>query len=580
MASRKGVSSSNPPPDGDWQDMPGVDVNQLSARLRFNPADAHIWLEGERMILLHLSAFGQLRRELVETLGLEAARTLLLRLGNVSGTLDAAIAKRAMPHAGTVEAFKAGPRLHALEGMVYPEEVFMEIDAETGYHTGEWIWRNSAEAEAHLAAFGLSHEPVCWTLNGYASAYTSAFLGRDTIYREVECRAMGAPHCRIVGKPATMWTEAEIEGDHIGIELDSIENRSLHLGDAIMGSSDFTTVPANLLVGESSDFATLMAVTQRMAMTNAPVLILGEPGVGKKSLGRAVHKFSPRSARPLLIVNCARRHEADLEIDLFGRERSGEEPARPGKLERLNGGTLLLEDIQSLSPRIQAKLLELLYEGTVERIGAGMPRKLDIRVIACANAALAQAVRDGEFRQDLYYRLSVCPIAIPPLRERRSDLPLLIRHFAELHAARYKRNLKGISVDAVGFLLNQDYPGNVTELEAMIERAVIRAPDHGAIRTSHLVSPADLHQPSFFRVSKGGELVQSENATLEDQEEWQTEQLLRGKFDLEQFEAKLIRQAVARAEGNLSKAARLLGITRAQLAYRHGRLHGDEKASE
>lgn len=558
------------------QDWVGVDVDQLSARLRFNPDDAHIWLEDERMVLIHLTAFGSLRRELVETLGYEAARRMLQRLGNVSGTLDAAIARRAMPHAGPVEAFKAGPRLHALEGMVYPEQVRLEIDPETGFHMGEWIWRNSAEAEAHVAAFGLSAEPVCWTLNGYASAYSSAFLGRDTIYREVECRAMGAPHCRIVGKPAALWSDGEAAADHIGIELQAIESRGDPLHESISGTHSPSSLTNDWLVGESSAFAALMAMTRRVAPTDAPVLILGEPGVGKKSLGRAVHKFSNRAARSLLILNCARHDDADLEIDLFGRERIGDQPLRPGKLERLSGGTLLLEDVQSLSPRIQAKLLQLLTEGTVERLGAGQPRHVNVRVIACANDELARAVREGKFRQDLYYRLSICPIAVPPLRERRADLPLLIRHFAERYTARYGKSLSGLSVDAVSYLLNHEYQGNITELEAMIERAVILAIEGGAIRTSHLLSAADLNPPSFFRLSEGGALVHSGadagGAGPGEDIDRQSERMLRGQFNLEEFEAELIRRAVAQTGGNLSQAARLLGITRAQLAYRHGRL--------
>jgi hypothetical protein len=185
----------------------GVEISDLSARLRFKPADAQIWLETERMMMVHLSAFTSLRRELIDTLGTQGARRLLIRMGQASGATDAQIARRARSSDDPAAIFMAGPRLHAIEGMVRAEPLDFHVDAETGVHTGEWIWRNSIEVDAHLAAFGPSSEPVCWHMIGYASTYTSAFMGRPIIYREVECRAMGAPNCRIIGKPVHDWDE-------------------------------------------------------------------------------------------------------------------------------------------------------------------------------------------------------------------------------------------------------------------------------------------------------------------------------------------------------------------------------------
>lgn len=562
---------------GDWF---GVDVDQLSARLRFSPDDAHIWLESERMVLLHLSAFSSLRRELIEAAGIEVARRMLYRVGQVSGTLDAAIARRAMPHAGPVEAFNAGPRLHAIEGMVVPEAVRVELDAETGFHVGEWIWRHSAEADAHIAAFGIGGEPVCWTLNGYASAYSSAFIGQPIIYREVECRAMGAPHCRIVGKPAALWEDEGFEGPQLGGDI-GFDLKDRWLGERIsgLGYADAHVWQDEGLFGDSPAFTAMMSMVRRVAATAAPVLIVGEPGVGKKSIGRAVHRLSARAPRPLLVVNCARQDGDELALDLFGRERSATEPARPGKLERANGGTLLLEDIQAIGPRMQAKLTELIVDGQIARLGGGQPRAIDIRVIACANDELAAAVRKGRFRQDLYYKLSVCPVAVPPLRDRKADLPALIRHFVEHHAARHGKSLGGLTLDAVSYLLNHDFPGNIAEMEALMERAVIMAPADGMIRTHHLLSVADLHQPSFFRLSDGGALVHADQGDEATDVAVQTERLLRGKFDLERFEAELIQRAVAQSRGNLAQAARLLGLTRPQLAYRYARIKGDRPAA-
>lgn len=562
---------------GEGADWFGVDVDQLSARLRFSPDDAHIWLESERMVLLHLSALSSLRRELIETAGIEAARRMLYRVGQVSGTLDAAIARRAMPHAGPMEAFKAGPRLHAIEGMVVPEAVRVELDAETGFHIGEWIWRNSADADAHIAAFGIGGEPACWTLNGYASAYSSAFMGQPIIYREVECRAMGAPHCRIVGKPAALWEDEGIEGEQLGSDI-GFDLNATWLGERITGldQAEAQFWQGEGLLGDSPAFVAMMSTVRRVAATAAPVLILGEPGVGKKSIGRAVHRLSARSGRPLLIVNCARQDGEELAVDLFGRERTVSEPARPGKLERMNGGTLLLEDVQAIDSRMQAKLTQLMVDGQIARLSGGQPRSIDIRAIACANDELATAVREGRFRQDLYYKLSVCPVAVPPLRDRKADLPALIRHFVALHAARHGKALGGLTMDAVSYLLNHDFPGNIAEMEALMERAVIMAPAEGMIRTHHLLSVADLHQPSFFRLSDAGALVHAEQGDEATDVAAQTEKLLRGKFDLEAFEAELIQRAVAQTRGNLAQAARLLGLTRPQLAYRYARIKGED----
>eukprot|EP01037_Dinobryon_pediforme_P017782 gene17782-18001_t len=566
------MKTAGPAPHDDAADWFGVDVERLSARLRFNPDDAHIWLESERMVLLHLAAFSNLRRELIEAAGIEAARRILYRMGQVSGTLDAAIARRAMPHAGPIEAFKTGPRLHAIEGMVIPEEVRLELDPDTGFHYGEWIWRHSAEADAHIDAFGLGGEPACWTLLGYASAYSSAFIGHPTLYREVECRAMGAAHCRIVGKPAAMWGDTETGGAYGGDDI-AIDLTGSFLGDRI-GAAEGAPAPDGepQLVGETPAFLAMMSTARRVAQTAAPVLLLGEPGVGKKTIGRAIHRLSPRAQRPLLIVNCARQDSDDLALDLFGRERTAQDPARPGKLERMNGGTLLLEDIQTITPRFQAKLMQLLVDGQIERLGSGQPRAIDLRIIACANDALLRAVREGQFRQDLYYKLSVCPVAVPPLRDRRGDLPLLIRHFVELHARRHGKMLGGLTMDAASYLLNHEFPGNIAEMEALMERAVIMAPAEGMIRTHHLLSVADLHRPSFFRVSDAGGLIHAGKEDDATDVAAQTEKLLRGNFNLERFEAELIQRAVSQAQGNLAQAARMLGITRPQLAYRYARI--------
>jgi two-component system, NtrC family, response regulator HydG len=558
----------NAPDEADWF---GVDVEDLSARLRFNPKDAHIWLGGERMILMHVAAFARLRQDLIERLGVAAARELLERLGGVSGTLDAEIARRSMPHAGPLESFKAGPRLHAIEGMVVPEEIALEVDPETGMHFGEWFWRHSAEAEAHLERFGKSAEPVCWTLIGYASAFSSAFMGRPILYRELECRAMGAQHCRIVGRPAAMWEDSGPGGSHLAIDLtlDDVSSDALS-GSFTPDSANITRVPNDLMAGASAQFSSVMLLLKRYAETDAPILILGEPGVGKKSAGRAVHKFSRRNSRRLSIINCGAYDEDSLDAELFGRERSLAEPARPGLVEKSSGGTLVLEDVQAMPPRCQAKLLHMMVTSEFTRRGESQPRASNVRIVACGNDQLMEATKAGQFRQDLYFRLAVCPVQIPPLRERRGDIPVLIRHFLEILVARYRKPLAGVSLDAVGFLLTHDFPGNVAELESLIERAVILANEGDAIQLTHLQSVADLHSPSFFKISHSGHLERYGQAQTQDE----LEQIFRGTKTLEEVEVDLITKAVSQCEGNLAQAAKLLGLTRPQLAYRYRKISG------
>jgi len=549
----------------------GVDVEDLSARLRFNPHDAHIWLENERMLLLHVEAFAVMRQELIERLGIDAARQVFGHIGATAGARDAAIARKASPRAGALEAFKTGPRLHAIEGMCAPEEISLDVDATAGMLSGEWIWRNSAEAEAHLRAIGPSSEPVCWTMLGYASAYSSAFMGHPIVFREVECRAMGAPHCRTIAKPAALWEADAEHGRSLGFKLTpdtppGAKPAHDH-GTNKDRDEDWSDREADLLAGK-------LGIVRRLAGLDEPVLLLGEHGVGKRRLARAIHRLGQRSAGPFLAISCARSEAADLEIDLFGREKSGDQPARPGRIERLKGGTLVLEDIETLSHRLQARLLHLLAEGMVERSGGGQPRSADVRIIACATHDLQRAVREGSFRTDLYYRLGMLPIPLPPLRERREELPRLIRHFTDHFATRHARRIQGMSIEAMDYLLSHDYPGNIVELEAMLGRAVIMAPDDGVIQISHLLSAADPSPPSFFRLSEGGALVHPEAPDPLLDLDAQARHMIRGNFSIEAFEAELVRRAVIQARGNLSQAARLLGITRAQLAYRYARIKG------
>lgn len=552
----------------------GVDISGLSARIRFDPAEGQIWLESERMILVHGSAFTCLRRELIDALGMKAARSLLTRMGQASGAADAQLARRARTSDDPASVFMAGPRLHAIEGMVHAEPLLIEIEAETGFHAGEWIWHNSVEVDAHLAAFGLSTEPVCWHLTGYASAYTSAFMGRPILYREVECRAMGAPRCRIIGKPVEEWESESRDDLHMGFDLDGCcapDHWSEEDGAP-------ASAPPDRLIGLSSGFVSMMHQIDVVAATDATALLVGEPGSGKKSAARLIHQRSGRVRKPFHMLNCAALQGEQLDIELFGTERSAAGTSRQGRFERAHGGTLFLEDIHCLDLRAQTKLLRALQDRAVERVGGTQPRPVNVRLLASSNARLVEAVRHGRFREDLYYRIATMPIMIPPLRERRADLPLLIQHFIRKYAHIYQRRISGLSASAVGFLNSHDYRGNIAELESMLERAVIMTPDGEALAVSHLISPIEDSASRYFGLSRQGLLTprQGEHGLHHDM--GTLDQLLESAFDLETFETELIARAVERADGNLSQAAKRLGLTRPQLSYRYKKMREEEGA--
>ena len=214
----------------------------------------------------------------------------------------------------------------------------------------------------------------------------------------------------------------------------------------------------------------------RVAPSDSTVLITGESGTGKELVARAIHSNSPRAERPFVAINCAAITETLLESELFGHERgafTGAIAQKKGRLETADGGTVLLDEIGELSPALQAKLLRVLQEREFERVGGTRSIAVDFRLVAATNRDLEQAIAAGTFRRDLYYRLNVVSLAVPPLRERPEDIPLLANHFARRHAANMKRRVTGVSPEALACLMAYDWPGNVRELENAIERAVV-----------------------------------------------------------------------------------------------------------
>ncbi|MFZ5510416.1 MAG: sigma 54-interacting transcriptional regulator [Pseudomonadota bacterium] len=555
------------------------DSDDLRARIHFCADTGQIWLHENRMLLVHAEAQALLRKELIDTLGMDRARGLLLRMGYASGVRDAELAGSRTRNASDLDAFMTGPQLHTLEGVVSVTPIRLEIDRASGKFYGEFLWENSWEGQWHRHHFGIHSEPVCWTQIGYACGYTSAFMGRPILYKEVECVGAGHNNCRIIGKPLEEWDDAAeqmryFNRESIAEQLMDLQTQVSQLRSSII---DQERQPADM-VGNSPGFRAAYELLCRAAATHITVLLLGETGVGKEMFARCLHSMGPRAAAPFVAINCAAIPHDLVEAELFGVEKgayTGALMARPGRFERADGGTLFLDEIGDLPLPAQGKLLRVLQEGEVERVGDHKTRKVNVRLVAATNADLPQLVKEGRFRSDLYYRLNAYEIRIPPLRERKEDIGLLAKGFLAKYSAIHGKKLRGFTDKAKRALLTYGWPGNIRELQNMIERGVILAPQGARVEVGHLFPACAENGPRELSIDSHGSL---------DMHGWSAgrslcEAVLNGTMTLDQIEAMLLEAAVDKARGNLSSAARLLGVTRPQLAYRLKRLHGDDNPS-
>ena len=291
------------------------------------------------------------------------------------------------------------------------------------------------------------------------------------------------------------------------------------------------------LVGEGARMKEVYQFLKRVAPTDSTVLIEGESGTGKELAARALHRNSPRASKPFVAINCAAIPETLLESDLFGHERgafTGAAVQKKGRLEVADEGVVFLDEIGELAPSLQGKLLRVLQEREFERVGGNHPIKVDIRLIAATNCNLEQAMREGKFRQDLYYRLAVLRITMPTLRDRHEDIPLLVRHFVQKHAKRCKVRPRPISREALARLVNYDWPGNVRELENAIERALV-------LGSSDTILPEDLPESLLERTPP--EMTEAKYHAA-----------------VKELKKQLILDAVEQTRGSYADAARILGV--------------------
>ncbi|HEX5483929.1 MAG TPA: sigma-54 dependent transcriptional regulator [Terriglobia bacterium] len=360
---------------------------------------------------------------------------------------------------------------------------------------------------------------------------------------ETAVQSMKAGASDYILKPFSLEEMKLIVQKELSVRRLQEENRSLR--EALGKRYEFKSI-----IARSPKMQEALAVVDRVAPTNSTVLLGGESGAGKDMIARAIHQHSRRSSGPFIKINCAAIPENLLESELFGYEKgafTGAVAAKPGKFELADKGTIFLDEIGDVPPSIQVKLLRVLQEREFERLGGTKTLKVDVRLVAATNRDLRAALEQGAFREDLYYRLNVVPINIPPLREHKEDIPDLVRLFVERFAREVGKPVTGITPAAMKFLMEFHWPGNVRELENIIERAVALSEgtqiDVLDIRLD--LSPATAHP-------QGAD----------------SSAFLPPGATLEQFENEMIREALHRAEGNKSQAARLLGISRNALRYR------------
>ena len=537
---------------------PGPQALHLAELLDFRPDQGIIRLHEQRVVILSAAAMGLMRKELVDTLGLEAARRVLLRFGFADGYHDAVNLRARSNWANPLDGLRSGAMLHTLEGIVRADVRRAEYDEASGRFEEEVTWHDSYEAEQHIHHYGKSASPVCWSLVGYSSGFVSACLGKEIYFRETTCAAQGHRHCSAIGRDVNGWgaesetIRAEFQAASLGHEVERLREavgkrlKELDRRERLLERRERELdllrervnrhAAAKHFVAGSRAMQDVLELAARVAPLDTTVLVYGESGTGKEFIVRLIHEQSPRAAAPFVSINCAALTETLLESELFGHVRgafTGAVRDKAGLFEVAGSGTIFLDEIGEVAPTVQAKLLRALQEREIRRVGAERSIKVNARVVAATNRDLRAAVDAGTFREDLFFRLGAFIITVPPLRDRREDIPPLVHNFLVRAAGRMKKDVRSVSADAMSGLMNYRWPGNVRELEHAVERAVILA--NGATIRRRDLPPEVTQKP---RARAGDDTL-----------------------DLQAQERVSIERALERFGGNRKKAAEALNIS-------------------
>ena len=457
--------------------------------LELDPEGGMIRFAGQRALLLDAVAMGLLRQYLVENFGLTAARAVLTQFGFAHGWRMASAMQVEFEWESDEEWRRAGPHIYTLEGLFRTQAGSEDPLSKRGA-----MLLASYEAEQHLLHFGRSDAAVCWTICGLMSGYVSHTTGREIYVLEDRCLGEGHAACHLLGRTREEWGDEHAEElaffesgrlkacldvslSKVTETLKAAEEKLRAHRQAVVRVAPDVEQPLGI-VAKSPKMQHVVDLARRVAKVDATVLIIGESGVGKERIARLVHDESTRAAGPFVAINCGAITETLLESELFGHTRgafTGASSDRPGLFEAANHGTLLLDEIGEVSSGMQVKLLRVLQEREIRRVGENKNRPVDVRVLATTNRDLTHGVEDGGFRQDLYYRLKVVELDVPPLRDRREDILPLARVLLADAGSRMGRSISGIAPQVADQLLRYDWPGNVRELENAMERAVALA---------------------------------------------------------------------------------------------------------
>ncbi|MCX7024077.1 MAG: sigma-54 dependent transcriptional regulator [Spirochaetes bacterium] len=460
--------------------------------------------------------------------------------------------------------------------------------------TLEELERSFAEASKGTCSFS-GYVDLSAALEGIA-AHRPDLVVIDESYRKrdgidpVEHIRLTCPDCAIVLAVSRGGLTADVEmmkaGAYDYLQLPLWDGRVRKLIDEISERSATASENRELIeamagrsqhiVSHSPEMERVLSLAARAAASDATILIKGESGTGKELVARAIHLLGPRRHKPFVIVNIAALSENLIESELFGHVKgsfTGAMNDRQGRFELADGGTLFIDEIGEVPEGIQVKLLRVLQFGTYERVGDNVTRNADVRIIAATNRRLDDAVISGKFRADLYYRINVVPVAIPPLRDHRADIPFLIEHFMKKHAEKNGKVVRGITAEAVARIMKYFFPGNVRELENFIERGVVLA--RGDLLSETEVFPPDIEGP-FAEAERVGNAPADQAGNRFGPEGNRPEMpsargvaSRRGYGDaMHDFERILLAEALSKTSGNVSAAARALGVGERRLRYR------------
>jgi DNA-binding NtrC family response regulator/predicted hydrocarbon binding protein len=502
-----------------------------------------------RIMVMGMAPLQRLHKGMTRLMGQESASKMRLRTGYEAGLNLATHLASYYQWDDELEWLKAGGKVLQAMGLAREELTLLEFDKAKSRFLIKGRWHLSIEAEINRQEFGVTANQACDILCGVVSGYASAVWGSEILVREHSCVAQGHDYCTFEARPVTDWG-LEPQAMRAYLSQDSVEHEVQRLREdlekakaraqrqsaeiQILRLQQAQNTGEDGLVYRSEAMARVLELARKVAPSATTVLIHGETGSGKELLARYLHRHSGRERQPFLAINCAALPPNLLESELFGHVKgafTGADRNKKGLFVEAGEGTLFLDEVGELPLELQAKLLRALQEREVRPVGGTKDQPVKARIIAASNRELKEMVSKGEFREDLYFRLAVIPMEIPPLRQRRQDILLLARHFL----ARYGQENLGFAPEAVRVLQNHSWPGNVRELENAIEYAVVLA-------GNDRISPQHLPQSV---IEGPGDPMAALAADLPSQNE-----LVRRYTDL----------VLKHTAGNKAQAARILGI--------------------